>query len=216
MNAAPLFSARDLAVSRGGRRLVASFGLDLLPGECVALQAPSGGGKTSLLRVLGGLDDPRRGTLQLRGATPDELTWPVYRRRVQLVAQEPVLPAGTVGAALARPFDYRSAQGAFDPAAATELLAALFAHPPALTRDAAALSVGERQRVALARALLAGPSVLLLDEPTSALDPAATVRLEEAVTRHLRSAGAAALVVSHEPAQVSRWCGRSVSIGEGP
>jgi ABC-type iron transport system FetAB ATPase subunit len=213
MSADALLSVRGLAVTRGGRRLFDGFDLDLHPGECVALRAPSGGGKSSLLRVLCGLDDAVAGEVLLGGATPGAIGWPMFRRRVQLVAQEPVLPAGTVGEALARPFHYAAAEADFAPEAAEALLAALFDAPPALDRQTTALSVGERQRVALVRALLAAPPILLLDEPTSALDPEATAKVEAAVSRHLRTAGAGALVVSHDPEQASRWCDRVIATG---
>jgi len=213
MSAEPLLSCRGLAVAPGERTLLAGLDLDLHAGELVGLRGPSGSGKTSLLRAVCGLDDPAAGTLVLRGATPDAMGWPCYRRCVSLVAQEPLLPAGTIGVALARPFAFRACRdAAFDPTRARAALAEVFDEPPDLDADAGVLSVGERQRVALVRALLLDAQVLLLDEPTSALDPAAASRVEDAVRRRAAADGLAALIVSHDPARAERWCDRVIDL----
>ena len=212
MNAPALLSCRGLAVAPGERTLLAGLDLDLHPGELVGLRGPSGGGKTSLLRAICGLDNPSAGTVSLDGATPAETGWPCFRRRVALVAQEPLLPPGTVGAALARPFGFAACRDTgFDPARAYSVLAEIFDDPPVLETDAGTLSVGERQRVALARALLLDARVLLLDEPTSALDPKAAAQVEDAV-RSRAAEGLAALIVSHDPVQAERWCDRVIDL----
>jgi len=212
MNAPALLSCRGLAVAPGERTLLAGLDLDLHAGDLVGLRGPSGGGKTSLLRAICGLDDPAAGTVSLEGATPAETGWPCFRRRVALVAQEPLLPAGTVGAALSRPFAFQACrEAAFDPARARATLAEIFDAPPDLDADAGVLSVGERQRVALVRALLLDARVLLLDEPTSALDPAAASQVEDAVRRRAAN-GLAALIVSHDPVQAERWCDRVIDL----
>ena len=212
MTVAPLLSCRGLAVAFGERALFAGLDLDLSAGELVGLRGPSGSGKTSLLRVVCGLDDPSAGEVRLDGRTGDETGWPCFRRAVSLVAQEPLLQAGTIGAALERPFAFRTCSALrFDPDRARDTLAEVFDVPPTLEGDAGVLSVGERQRVALTRALLLDARVLLLDEPTSALDPDAARRVEAAV-RARAEAGLAALIVSHDPAQAERWCDRVLDL----
>ncbi len=212
MSDKPLLSCRGLAVSPGEDVLLSGLDLDLHAGELVALRGPSGCGKTSLLRVVCGLDDPAAGSITLDGHDGDEMGWPCFRRAVSLVAQEPLLPAGTIGAALARPFAFRSCSAlAFDSARAHAMLSEFFNVPPAFDKNAGVLSVGERQRIALARALLLDVRVLLLDEPTSALDPDAARRVEIAV-RTRAEKGLTALVVSHDPTQAERWCDRVVDL----
>jgi len=212
MSSAPLLSCRGLAVSFGARTLFSGLDLDLQAGELVGLRGRSGSGKTTLLRTVCGLDDPTAGEVRLDGRTGDETGWPCFRRAVSLVAQEPLLPAGTVGQAMARPFAFRTCSALrYDPGLAREVLAEVFDTPPDLDGDAGVLSVGERQRVALSRALLLDARVLLLDEPTSALDPEAARRVEAAV-RARADAGLAALIVSHDPAQAERWCDRVLDL----
>ena len=213
MNDGPvLLSCRGLAPAPDGRPLFHGFDLDLRAGELVALGGPSGGGKTSLLRVICGLDDAAAGEVRLRGDTPDQHGWPCFRRQVMLVPQESRLPEGTVGEALARPFAFAAVGAAFDPVRAADVLGELFAAAPTLDQDTGKLSVGERQRICLARALLLTPAVLLLDEPTSALDPRATADVEKAVRRRAADDGLAAFIVSHLPEQANRWCGRVLTL----
>lgn len=207
-----VLSCRGLAPAPDGRPLFHGFDLELRAGELVALGGPSGGGKTSLLRAICGLDDAAAGEVLLDGQPPAVHGWPLFRRRVLLVPQEPRLPEGTVGDALARPFAFGSAGAAFDTGTAERTLGELFAAPPDLEQDTGKLSVGERQRICLARALLLAPPVLLLDEPTSALDPRATAGVERAVRRRAEADGLAAFIVSHLPEQASRWCDRVLTL----
>lgn len=157
-----------------------AFVLDVdltLPGRGVtAVFGPSGGGKSTLLRALAGLDRHRGGRLSVGGEVwQDERTFaPPHRRGVGYVFQEASL------------FDHLSvaqnvAYGARRAPAARrafgeERAVALAGIGGLLARRPATLSGGERQRVALARALAAGPRLLLMDEPLAALD--ATARQE--------------------------------------
>jgi ABC-type lipoprotein export system ATPase subunit len=152
--------------------------LTLEPGEFVVLTGPSGSGKTSLLSMIGGLDRPTSGTIEIEG-TPIAEWEPgrLHREVIGFVFQHhhllPHLPATLnveiplIGSGLGR---------AERQARAIELLRAVgLGHR--LDSLAVHLSGGERQRVAVARAIANDPRLLLADEPTGALDSDDTLRV---------------------------------------
>jgi putative ABC transport system ATP-binding protein len=205
-------SVEGLGLSIAGRELCAGLSFGVAPGERVNLSGPSGSGKTLALRAIAGLLDPDAGRLALGGQQPNDMGWPVWRRRVGYVAQRPVMLEGSVGDNLTRAFAYRSATGAFDRGLAHAWLERL-GLGDRLEQTARSLSVGEQQRVSLVRSLLVAPDVLLLDEPTSALDPDATAAVEELLREDCQRIGI--LFVTHDAAQSERLCDRRVALLEG-
>lgn len=163
---------------------------EVADGECLAVEGPSGVGKTRLLRAVADLE-PAHGQVFLDGAERNEMPGPAWRRHVRYCGAEPAWWTET-------------ARSVFPTAARLErLLHSLGLEPEVLDRSIAVLSTGERQRLALARALIDEPKVLLLDEPTTALDPQAAALVEELIKFQLLS-GRTAILVSHDPAQIER------------
>ena len=165
---------------------------EVAAGECLAIEGPSGAGKTLLLRAIADLD-PAPGQVFLNGAERNEMPAPLWRRYVRYCAAEPAWWTD-------------APREAFKGAAsgrAERLLHALGLDAAVLDRAVAALSTGERQRLALARALLDEPLVLLLDEPTAALDPQAAALVEELI-KYQTLAGRSAILVSHDRGQIER------------
>jgi len=194
-----------------GVPLLRDVRIHLRAGRIVGVSGPSGCGKTTLLRGICGLVDADGAEVRLHGQTPDEHGWPVFRRKVVLLNQRPVLSEATVRENLARPFCYATAAGAFDENEAADLLDRLTVGRRRLDQDAHSLSVGQQQRVCLIRALLVRPDVLLMDEPTSALDADAVGAVEREIRRRAAD-GLACLLVSHDRAQVDRWCDRWIDL----
>ena len=165
---------------------------EVAAGECLAVEGPSGAGKTRLLRAIADLD-PAHGQVFLSGAERQEMPAPQWRRLVRYCAAEPAWWSDTprdafVGATASR---------------VDRLLHSLGLESAVLNRTVASLSTGERQRLALARALLDEPQVLLLDEPTAALDPQSAALAEELI-RYQTLAGRCAILVSHDHGQIER------------
>ena len=178
-----------LSVS-GLKRLHLSVSFDLQDGECVALQGPSGVGKTLLLRSVADLD-PNEGTVRLDGILREAMPAPAWRRRVTYLAAEPGWWSDTV----------QEHFTAWDDA--LPLVVRLGLRDDCGPWSIQRLSTGERQRVGLARALMLQSRVLLLDEPTSALDPASAAAVEALIAERV-SDGTSVLWSTHDGAQARR------------
>lgn len=167
---------------------------EVADGECLAVEAPSGTGKTRLLRAIADLD-PVDGHIMVDGAERGEVAGDAWRRLVRYVSAEPAWWTDTP----------RASFPADDPSRPRipGLLASLGLGGELLDRPIAQLSTGERQRLGLARALVDGPRVLLLDEPSAALDPASAALVEEAIRYQLLSRRSVVLV-SHDGGQIER------------
>lgn len=177
--------------------LFSGLTLSLAPGEKTILTAPSGFGKSTLLRCLLGLVPATDGCIRIFGT---ELTprsaWQM-RCRMAYVDQEADLGDEPVKTILERPFHYKNNHHLhLDAQRLASLMERLFLPPSLLDKKASSLSGGEKQRMALIGALLLERDILLLDEPTSALDekPAAAVAELLKDMKELT-----VLAVSHDP-----------------
>ncbi|WP_332665549.1 ABC transporter ATP-binding protein [Aeromicrobium sp.] len=171
--------------------------IDVEAGAILAVLGPSGGGKTTLLRIIAGFLDPDAGSVSFGGRTlvRDGRGVPPQRRGVGYVPQEGALfPHLDVAANIA--FGIRgAARRGFD----VNTMLALVDLPAALrSRFPHELSGGQQQRVALARALAPRPDIVLLDEPFSSLDAGLRLETGQAVAHALRAAGATAVLVTHD------------------
>ena len=199
----------------GGPRVLEDVDLRIARGEFVAIAGPNGGGKTTLLRIILGLEHPQRGAALLFGEPAEEFR---VRARIGYLAQ-------------------RTNLGLDAPTTVREIVAAgriarrgLFARVAERDRDAVAaaiervglaeragvpiqrLSGGQQQRAYIAKALAAEPDLLVLDEPTAGVD----VDAQESFARLLedlhRDLDATILFVSHEFGAVERFVQRLVLV----
>lgn len=189
--------------------------LDLPQGAWLAVQGPSGAGKTSLLRLLAGLDTAEEGFIRI-----DDQVWfdssrglniPTRQRRIGFVFQEHALfPHMTARQQLA----FARRPGGDSPS--TPELLALVGLDKLADRYPSALSGGQKQRLALARALASSPRVLLLDEPLSALDQAMREAMR-GLLKDIREAGLVdyALLVTHDVHEADALASRIVSFDSG-
>jgi putative ABC transport system ATP-binding protein len=186
-------------------------------GEHVAITGPSGSGKSTLLNLLGLLDKPTQGTIEIDGidvgAAPERDRAAVRAHRIGFVFQEFHL------------LSYRTslenvmlAQIYADEARRHRRAAAMAGLAQVGLADRAhalptALSGGERQRVAIARALVNHPSLLMCDEPTGNLDTVTTLELTD-LLESLHREGTTLLVITHNPAVAGR-AQRQIAIRDG-
>ncbi len=166
----------------------------------LAIIGPSGGGKSTLLRILGGLLAPTAGTVALDGepVPADEAALARYRASLGFVFQDGGLFHHlSARENIALPLRAVHGAAADEAAARADELLARFGLAGEGDKRPAQLSGGQRQRVAIARAVAPRPRMLLLDEPTSALDPEYTTEVLD-LLRDLKDEGTRFITVTHE------------------
>jgi polar amino acid transport system ATP-binding protein len=177
-------------------------GIDLALDDvhCLALIGPSGGGKSTLLRLVAGLEYPSAGTVELNGTRIDYNDEALlrHRRSIGTVFQSyNLFPHLTALRNITLPLEKVHGCGAAAARALAEGTLRRFRLLDHAHKRPAELSGGQRQRVAIARAIAIKPQVVLLDEPTSALDPEMTAEVLELI-EELKDEGRDLLLVTHE------------------
>ena len=192
--------------------------LELRAGEIVALVAPSGTGKSTLLHLAGLLERPDTGAVLVdgrdAGGLPDADRTAIRRDRIGFVYQAHHLLAEFTAAenvVLPQMVAGRTRRQAMDRAMA---LLTAFGLPARAGHLPGKLSGGEKQRVAIARALANAPGVLLADEPTGNLDVGTSNVVFEELLRMVRQEGVAALIATHNPDLAARM-DRRVTLHDG-
>lgn len=190
-------SIRDVCKSFvPGEPILDNFSLNAAAGEVVCLLGASGCGKTTLLRLVAGLEEADAGSLQLQGRNLQEV--PVHRRRIGLMFQQHVLfPHLRVGQNIAYGLRRQGWKRNRIRERVEELLDLVRLKGYA-ERDIQDLSGGEAQRVALARSLAPHPRMLLLDEPLASLDRVLRDELAQELRQVLASLGITSLYVTHD------------------
>jgi len=207
-------------------RALTGVTLRVAAGALTAIEGPSGSGKSTLLALVGGLDRPTTGTIEVLGVSLQRLPERQLRRyrrdRVGFVFQDfKLLDVLSALDNVALALELRGVSKREARRRSRALLEELGVNGRAAAHPAD-LSGGEKQRTAIARALVAGAQLILADEPTANLDSTAGLAVVDALHTATRVRGATAIVVSHDPRIAARADhihrladGRIVPFGEG-
>jgi len=215
---APALALDRASVALGGRTIVDGVSFAVGAGEWVTLIGPNGAGKTTLMRAIAGLV-PHEGRIELHGEEHRRLGRRGLARRVAVVPQSPVLPAGMAVSdyvLLGRtPYvSYFGRESRRDVAAAAEAIARLDLDGLA-DRQLGTLSGGERQRAVLARAIAQEAPLLLLDEPTSALDAGRQQEALELIDALRLDAGLTVFGAMHDLTLAGQYASRLLLLSGG-
>ncbi len=183
----------------GRAPVFSGLSLTLRAGEVTAISAPSGGGKSTLLALLLGFEQPSQGSITFDGIDAREATWSSLRAQFAYVSQEPLLFSAPVrDNLLVAKADATEAQ-LHDALRVAHALDFVLALPQGLDTPVGergvTLSGGQKQRLCLARAVLSGAPVLVLDEATSNLDPQSEHEVLTALDDVLK--GRTAILIAH-------------------
>lgn len=216
----PVFHLSNVMLSLKGNAgdvdILRGISFDVQAGETIALTGPSGSGKSSLLMVMGGLEQATGGTIHALGHDLTHMNEDALARfrlgRMGIVFQSfHLIPTMTALENVATPLELAGEADAFakaEEALKTVGLGHRTGHYPAQ------MSGGEQQRVALARACAPRPDILLADEPTGNLDSVNGSAIMDLLFDLRDQYGATLILVTHDPTLAAR-CDRAIALADG-
>ncbi|MCF1684155.1 ATP-binding cassette domain-containing protein [Tetragenococcus halophilus] len=193
-----MLELKNISKSFGSKKIINSLDLTIPDGSILAIVGPSGGGKTTLLRTLAGLETVDNGDFLLDGEKFDPINSKQQEQVVGVVFQEfELFPHLSVfeNIVLAPKLVLKEEKEVYTQKA--KKIASQLGIETLMQQYPYQLSGGQKQRVAIARAMAMNPKVLAYDEPTSALDPALREHVEKIIL-DLKQQGVTQLVVTHD------------------
>lgn len=236
MNAEPMIDVAPLEVTvplieldnvtrtfgRGAKKTHALRGvsLNVEAGRSLGIVGESGAGKSTILKLLMGLDQPTSGEVRFTGqplTVRNRKLMRQFRSQVQIVFQDPrssLDPRMSVGSIIAEPLRSLGTPGDRK-ARVDEVLGWVGLDSSAASKYPAQFSGGQRQRIAIARALAPAPAVLVADEPVSALDVSVRSQIIDLLDSLKKDLGLTLVMVSHDMAIVGQLCEETIVLRDG-
>lgn len=209
----PIVDIQQLSKSFDGKQVLRQVSLQLYDGEFVTLLGPSGCGKTTLLRMLGGFDQPDAGDIRFAGGSLLDL--PIHQRPINTVFQSYALfPHMNVFDNVAYGLRMEKCPKSEIQQRVKDVLQ-MVALADFADRKPHQLSGGQQQRVAIARAVIKRPRLLLLDEPLSALDFKLRKQMQIELKRLQRELGITFVFVTHDQDEALSMSDRVVVMNQG-
>jgi putative ABC transport system ATP-binding protein len=193
--------------------------LEIETGEVVAIVGPSGSGKSTLLGLLGGLDTPTTGRVEVDGLDITDMSEnqlaDIRSTKIGFVFQTfNLIPTLTAMENVALPAQFARSRNKVKPMRRARELLTVLGLGGRLKHRPAELSGGEQQRVAIVRTMVNQPALILADEPTGNLDSASGERVLEALEQVRRETGTTLVMVTHDPS-VAACAGRTFQLRDG-
>jgi putative ABC transport system ATP-binding protein len=210
--------AKELPLGKHTVHALRGVDLDIYAGEMVSIVGPSGSGKSTLLGLIGGLDTPTRGTIEIDGVditrmNEDQLT-EIRNEKIGFIFQFfNLIPTLTALENVALPIQFARHRNFNADKRAKELLTTLGLSDRMHHRPSE-LSGGQQQRVAIARALANNPPLLLADEPTGNLDTESGTMVLETLKQIQHDSGTTVVIVTHDP-DLAEFADRIVTLVDG-
>jgi putative ABC transport system ATP-binding protein len=192
--------------------------LDILAGEIVSIVGPSGSGKSTLLGLIGGLDTPTSGSIEIDGVdishmNEDQLT-EIRNEKIGFIFQFfNLIPTLTAVENVALPIQF-ARKRQFSPEKRARELLTLLGMGDRMRHRPSELSGGQQQRVAIARALANNPPILLADEPTGNLDTESGAMVLDALQTIREQSGTTIVIVTHDM-QLAQHADRVITLVDG-
>lgn len=204
-----LFLFDRVSFQFGEEIILDDFSMKIDRGDVVAFKGESGSGKTTILKLLLGFEQPDSGEIRYKGERMDTETVKQLRRESAWLPQDLNLGSGRVMDVIKFPLEFRNNSSVHcEKPKAEQMVSKLGLESSVLEKNFRDLSTGQRQRIGLTICLLLNRPVLFLDEPTSALDEESVTKVKEILRK---MDGRTVISTSHDPSWLE-YCNRVIEI----
>lgn len=215
----PVLELEDVKLSLSGKEILRGVNLQVQEGERLVVLGESGGGKSTILRVILGMLRPRKGSVRFRGREVTRLSrWKLnlIRQRIGMVYQYSALISSlSVRENLALPLKELTRKGPAETEEAVRKKLEMVGMAGTEEKLPSELSGGMRKRVSLARALMMDPELILYDEPSAGLDPVISAVIDDLMIETSEKTGAASVIVTHELGSAFKIATRMAMLKDG-